>query len=317
MGVSRRILENSNLYYSGDWLNEPLLEMLRRIYPEYENQYVLWLDLNLFTDTESLKTEAVFELLDENGHVLYSCDTSDKNNELNLLLRNPYPNKCITQIGRKCGRKRIYGVPLLFDSYEELIKIKTIRVVWTCYRRIFLTETDTIAFDMYLDQLLVQIDVKFAKPESGECKFYTIHSQDKFFNKVLECISSEKLGSDEDVEAGMLAVLADAGHDVIVACDMNLFPNENMDELLYVPDSDFYFWIEDVKNEQSTKGVQLMSQLQTMGVNQTSLTDLLEHTKLMSKAELNIHRAGYQSSITVPVKSRADILVSGSFGFRT
>ena len=46
-------------------------------------------------------------------------------------LRHPYPNKCYSHIAMRKGRKiSRCGIPLIFDTYEELSKISEINVTW-------------------------------------------------------------------------------------------------------------------------------------------------------------------------------------------
>lgn len=47
-----------------------------------------------------------------------------------LLVRKPYPNRAISQIGVKNGAKRIFGIPIVANCLEALQQIRTISITW-------------------------------------------------------------------------------------------------------------------------------------------------------------------------------------------
>lgn len=110
-------------------------------------------------------------------------------------LRHPYPNKCYSHIAMRKGRKvSRRGLPLLFDTYEELSKISEINVTWIT------------KFKRFLYVLLISYSVdNFVYKENNT--FYGIYNKDfdphsdfrlekeqkilEEYNRVIHCFGDE------------------------------------------------------------------------------------------------------------------------------
>lgn len=86
-----------------------------------EDKYVLWLVCDMFSVYSGVKQGTVYVVTDT-GII-----------EIPQVTRKPYPNKCISQISKCNGRKKLYGVPLFFDCLNELQSVKNIVIVWDQY----------------------------------------------------------------------------------------------------------------------------------------------------------------------------------------
>lgn len=86
-----------------------------------EEKYVLWLVCDMFSLYPDVKQGTVHVITDK-GEIVVPQVT-----------RKPYPNKCISHVSRCNGRRKLYGIPLCFDSLSELQEVKNIVIVWDQY----------------------------------------------------------------------------------------------------------------------------------------------------------------------------------------
>ena len=143
------------------------IEMLQRKYPKYDgNQYVLWIVPELIYRYHSQEIIGSVSIIKKDG------------TEVNVdqILRTPYPNKAIHQISTKVGRKRVYGVPLIFDTFEELCEVSDIHIQFDIYSSIYMDEMPFVPFMNHLD---IWYHVNFIlNKEHPEYKIFTIFSKD-------------------------------------------------------------------------------------------------------------------------------------------
>lgn len=174
-------------YEVGSDCYESMLRMLRKLYPHYDEntQYVLWLSLDLFNKYTTHRIDARLQLKMETGEFLdvldylssVGSDVGIANGSKKVLVRHPYPNNRLCQIGMKCGNKVIFGVPIVFDSLDELNKVKGARIMWTAHRPVCVQHNDE-PFSMHLYDLLIDVDFNFLHREG--CHFYTYSCRDYF-----------------------------------------------------------------------------------------------------------------------------------------
>ena len=74
----------------------------------------------------------------------------------------------------KSGRKRLYGIPLIFHSFEELCEVDEVQIRWDLYIPVYLRDEP---LDLHVENVLVQYHLKFKKTDE-ENHFFTIHSKD-------------------------------------------------------------------------------------------------------------------------------------------
>lgn len=287
-----------------------ILAMLKKVHDYKDGQYVLWLDFNLFSQYLIHKMDAKIEALDESGNVIQVlADTkADENSTRGSLIRKPYPNYYISQIGFKNGRKRIYGVPVIYSSFKEIERIKMIRVIWTAYRSHFLDEK---AFDMYVEELIVLYDVKFTQ-ESGKY-WYTIGSQDEFESDWQERIE-ESIRNKDGYEKSYTSYDTEYDYKLGYAGSVILSDkkgNDDFDDVGVIKK-----WGRIINKELSNDILNgAFRKIECMPLNEDRVRDMLEKINPVRKSEVNYYRALYETHAEIKAKDCADMLISSAFGF--
>ena len=99
------------------------IEMIKNFYPEYtENNYVLWIIPNLFTDSETTHINGNIKVI-KDGDVL----------DIPIVSNSPYPNKKVCQLSLHARDNTCFGIPLVFSSFEELKQITEINIYWDIF----------------------------------------------------------------------------------------------------------------------------------------------------------------------------------------
>ena len=150
-----------------NWLNNrgeknklSQIEMLKRHHKDYsETDYVLWIIPELFHNTIlNLNEQSInLEIEKEDGETI----------NVNGILRMPYPNKKLIQYSMLSGKQKLFGVPLVFKTFEELCQIKGIFIEWN------------IDDEYDKSKLNIEYNLSFEKHENPEYRFYTVFSKDK------------------------------------------------------------------------------------------------------------------------------------------
>ena len=133
---------------------------LKKMYPneDISDKYILFVESELW-----------FPYLKEDIQANIDFIYEDDIKKYKSKLRTPYPNKAITTISMVNGRKVCdLGLPIIFDSYEDLSKLKTILIKW---------ELD-ITNDDFTEKCYIQIlyNISFKYVENN--KIYSIFSKD-------------------------------------------------------------------------------------------------------------------------------------------
>ena len=87
---------------------------------DYKNKYILWLENRFYFKYLSNYLKGELRVLKADGSEI----------PLKLKISKPFPNKNYSLISRKEGRKTMHGIPLVFDTFEELQEIKKICIDW-------------------------------------------------------------------------------------------------------------------------------------------------------------------------------------------
>lgn len=158
-------------------------KMIQKAIPEFDDtkQYVLWLVPDLYTGYSVSDIQATLEIYDVNGAALNI--PYDR-----LMVRTPYYNKRIFQLGVARGRYRIFGVPLVFDCLEDMEKIHMIKVKWQLLRPVYLHTTQGPIW-LLVDQLTTEYRVQFNLEGVEENHYFTIDHQDQLLD---ECDDKER-----------------------------------------------------------------------------------------------------------------------------
>lgn len=146
-------------------IKENQIEMLQKHYTDYDadKDYVLWIVADFYYPfTASIQGKV--EVRKRNGEKI----------AIPQVIRNPYPNKKIRQVSMKSGRKRLYGIPLVFPSFEKLCEVNEVQIRWDLYVPVYLRKHPV---DLHVKNVLVQYHLKFEKTDE-ENHFFTVHSKD-------------------------------------------------------------------------------------------------------------------------------------------
>lgn len=160
-------------------------KMIQKAIPEFDDtkQYVLWLVPDLYTGYSVSDIQATLEIYDVNGAALNI--PYDR-----LMVRTPYYNKRIFQLGVARGRYRIFGVPLVFDCLEDMEKIHVIKVKWQLLRLVALNKSEIDKpTGVSTKRLTTEYQVQFNLEGAEENHYFTIDHQDQLLN---ECDDKER-----------------------------------------------------------------------------------------------------------------------------
>ena len=76
------------------------------------------------------------------------------------MIRTPYYNKHIRQIGLKNGRSRCFGIPLVFNTLNELQKIKQVKIRWDIIQPIYMLDNVENSSVEAMNSLLKTLEVR-------------------------------------------------------------------------------------------------------------------------------------------------------------
>jgi len=169
-------MQHTNFHKKDSWIGnghetcrEQQIEMIRRHYSDYDadRDYVLWIIADFFHPYTAV-IQGQVQVRKRDGEEI----------KVSQLTRTPYPNKGIRQVSMKSGRKRLYGIPLIFHSFEELCEVKEVLIRWDLFVPIYLRETEQ-GFDLRVENVVIRYELGFEKDSDHEdYRFFTIHSKD-------------------------------------------------------------------------------------------------------------------------------------------
>ena len=100
------------------------LEQIMKKYPDYEpEEYIIWIDSAIFLPVQWRTMSAQILLKDDKGNVIQKHLDDFK-------VGKPFPNKNLHQMRLKNGRGSVFGIPLRFQSFDEIQQIKHIDIMW-------------------------------------------------------------------------------------------------------------------------------------------------------------------------------------------
>lgn len=142
------------------YMEEEQKELIK-MYPteNFENKYILFVKGELYFPFS-------YESIEGSIDFIYKDDIKN----FKTKIRTPYPNKHLKVISMMNGRSGCnYGIPILYNSYEELQELKSVQIKW----KIHLTNADKREETLYLHVLY---NLKF-EYEEGK-RIYSIFSKD-------------------------------------------------------------------------------------------------------------------------------------------
>lgn len=182
------------------------INMVKKIYPDFnpDTQYCFWIVADFFDDKLLFNVEGHVSLFDENNKLI----------DYNLLFkakpitRKPYYNKYIRQIGLKNGRSKCFGIPLVFNTLNELQKIKQVKIHWDITKPIYMLDNienySVEAMSSFLKTLEVRlltldvvycIDFNFDKANKNH--WFTLSHKDKFYDEAI-CVADIHVNKNMD-----------------------------------------------------------------------------------------------------------------------
>lgn len=122
----RRMFDNcwdKESYYKDGWKYNKIGQglMIKKLYQHYTpDQYVLWINASIYAPYNKVNIVGKVFVITKDERIL----------QIKSVTRTPYLNKSIYQISKTAGHRRAFGIPLIFDSFEEISQIKSIRIQW-------------------------------------------------------------------------------------------------------------------------------------------------------------------------------------------
>ncbi|MDQ0361544.1 hypothetical protein [Breznakia pachnodae] len=164
-------------------------EELKRVFPDYrKDDYVLWIIMDLFVchAIEEVKGQVIIET--SKGDQIIPFDD-------NQIVKKPYINKRIWQIAAKQGRKKTIGIPIVFNSFEEMSDVTKVFVRWDCEYLSYMCDEP---FNFSLSVCIAEYELSFTKNEND--RIYALYSKSTLlcdtkhnrnnYSEVVGCIAS-------------------------------------------------------------------------------------------------------------------------------
>lgn len=279
-------------------------EMLRRIYPEYDgSQYCLWL---------------VPDYIERYSHAFVTCDVKvvlKSGEELSLpgkkVIRNPYPNKRIFQHGVKCGRRCIYGIPLLFESYDDLCNVSEVHITWAICRYMTIAKEKELYQKPFSCQLITLLSkhLNIVFDEKKDCKCYTLNIYNSLYD---EGKDSTLTNQDYDFMGFGTGVLEFIDSEVISGIEKDTFEMTNIIDVCIhgVPE-------ERELSDEEDKIFDFVDSLSLENYYDRIISDAFPMT-VVGKDDVDYAKYYYEKSNTVVEAADCfDILPESSFGFKS
>lgn len=152
------------------------IEMVRRKYSQFdpERDYLLWIIADLYYPDYPPKTVFI------EGQVIIKTRSGDLRME-SQIRRTPYPNKYISQVSGKQGRRRLYGIPLVFSSFESLQEIIEIQIHWNIYIPDWYQNELPVSDQLIIKHGMIRYNVQFAlDTQHPDAHWFTLYSKDQF-----------------------------------------------------------------------------------------------------------------------------------------
>jgi hypothetical protein len=263
--------------------------MIKKMYPDYTlDKWVLWIITDYFQGDKPEHVIGNIEILKKSGEVIHT----------EHVARNPYPNKKIFQMSMKSGRKRAYGIPLVFDTFEELAEVEQVNIEWHIYcYTVFKGNKEP--YEVKFTSLSVGYDLSFEKDlEHSDYHFFTVFSYDfakEFFEKDAKKVIEGKNYYDQ--------------FDIALFGDGTIYYNLEC----IIHDDTIYEIKESLPKELAQKELEVIKQLHSTKPSSEILIALLEKSIICEEIQWRFH--SYWREETLTACYMADLLPETSFGF--
>lgn len=272
------------------WCKESMLvakktqeQMIKKGYPDYKpGDWVLWIVPDIFCK---------YKIEEITGSIMITFRDSSMA-QITHLTRRPYPNKGIYQISMRCGRKRLYGIPLVFKSFEELSNIKKVEIRWDIYNLSYISDKP---LDLNLQTFNVKYDVEFRKSiQDNSYRFFTIFSKE-----CMELYEDDKLVFDDN----------EFDNAVLFSGDI-ILDDEKTEDAIFVETTDL---LHNYERDLSDNELDFRKSM----INEKKDRDLIgkhiKYVKVKSEVQWNVYLLEKKEQLSAAFM--ADIIPQGAFGF--
>lgn len=165
--------------------------MVKKVRPNFdpESHYVLWIMSEFFDNHFLYDVDATVTLCDKNENEIDMLPYLTE--KAKPITRTPYYNKCIRQAGIQIGRKRVFGIPLIFDDYHEIEKIAKIKVHWNIVNPMFLPERTQKPINLRLITLDVVHNLSFDFKDVEKNHWFSLYHKDVRFGDYREYVDDD------------------------------------------------------------------------------------------------------------------------------
>lgn len=268
------------------------IKMIKKHYKQYKSDdWVLWIVVELFHKYKVKDLTGTIEIKKNDGNLI----------EIPFVVRTPYPNKKIHQISMKSGLKRLYGIPLVFDSYESLCEVSDVIIKWDIYEEGVLKDKRK-ALDLHITHLTIKYHLSFEKNKQNKnYRFFTIFSKDNTY----DIYNNDSNDSDKYYEEFDIALN--------VVGNINCDSDDKWKSLIY----DTYTLKNKVKSgkfcELSSAEEKTLDELYKLLPNQEKAEKLLQNVVMQSEIQWSAYC--YEKTEVLIAAYMADILPNPLFGF--
>lgn len=147
------------------------IETIREVYPEYneDTDWVIWIVPDFYYAREFVHLSGEIKIKKKDGSVL----------DILGEVCTPYPNKQIYQLSSlpTDKRGRIWGVPLVFASFEEVMEIIEVNIKWKLFEYDY--NMDNMPLTLHYSTSEMDYEISFEKSSNdSDAKLFVIHSKD-------------------------------------------------------------------------------------------------------------------------------------------
>lgn len=307
MSHKHPIYESDKVYHTIATTNRgksSIMHMIQKLYPDYTGEKpVLWLDLSLFTGTYSQHIVADVEFMDSTNTVIRAESTNHKTKRKGkqILIRTPFINKNIFQVGAKLGRKRTYGIPIVFESIDDLLKIHMVRITWTAYGQQRTLHANKSTMD--ISQFVCDFTLDIHRPTAPGQHWYTLRSKNGPETYILNHSISEFAAN--DIMCGYQGSL-EIDHNLHMVTDH--VTSTDPDLYQYHPANKLFI-------DDSTKK-EALTIFRAIPWDADEITKLLEEESNSIQQNIVLYSRRYcRGTVSLYGKEIADIMCTPDFGF--